>query len=282
MHRAAVLALIVVGCGGGGERATRPPPLAMTTLDGGAPLDTVPPDGPEPSGLSTSPSSDATTRTPESHLPALGLATDPPESTVAPLAAIVDWPVPWPPVRERLMLEYRRLHSDPAATDLTIEPRMIVLHYTGGHSAKGTHGYFSRTRIEDERATLRKGGEANVVSHFVIDRDGTIFRLIPETRMGRHAIGVNHTAIGVENVGDEDRYPLTDAQLASNIALVRDLAARFPIEKLVGHHEIAGLRGTPWYVERVRGYKNAKGDPGKRFMAAVRAGLGDSPLVAPP
>ena len=270
MHRAAVLALIVVGCGGGGERATRPPPLAVAAaVDGGPALD---------SGSLASREGDPSGHDPTGE----GLATDPPESTVAPLAAIVDWPVPWPPVRERLMLEYRRLHSDPAATDLTIEPRMIVLHYTGGHSAKGTHGYFSRTRIEDERATLRKGGEANVVSHFVIDRDGTIFRLIPETRMGRHAIGVNHTAIGVENVGDEDRYPLTDAQLASNIALVRDLAARFPIEKLVGHHEIAGLRGTPWYVERVRGYKNAKGDPGKRFMAAVRAGLGDSPLAAPP
>lgn len=262
MRRAAVLALIVVGCGGGGERATRPPPLAVATaVDGGV---------------------DSADAGPV--LDAAELVIAPPDAAVpdAPLAAIVDWPVPWPPVRERLMLEYRRLHSDPAATDLTIEPRMIVLHYTGGHSAKGTHGYFSRTRIEDERATLRKGGEANVVSHFVIDRDGTIFRLIPETRMGRHAIGVNHTAIGVENVGDEDRYPLTDAQLASNIALVRDLAARFPIEKLVGHHEIAGLRGTPWYVERVRGYKNAKGDPGKRFMAAVRAGLGDSPLAAPP
>lgn len=263
MHRAAVLALIVVGCGGG-ERVPRPPPLpvaAVASVDGGSIADAAPP------------------------LVDAGAIADAPVDAAAPdapLATIVEWPVPWPPLRERLMLEYRRLHSDPAATDLTIEPRMIVLHYTGGHSAKGTHGYFSRTRIEDERKTLRKGGEANVVSHFVIDRDGTIFRLIPETRMGRHAIGVNHTAIGVENVGDEDRYPLTDAQLASNIALVRDLAARFPIEKLVGHHEIAGLRGTSWYVELVRGYKNAKGDPGPRFMAAVRAGLGDSPLAAPP
>jgi hypothetical protein len=200
----------------------------------------------------------------------------------APLATIVDWPVPWPPQRDALMIAYRQRHSDPSATDLVIEPRLVVLHYTGGHSAKGTHGYMSRTKLEEERAALRKGGEVNVVSHFVVDRDGTIYRLIPETRMGRHAIGVNHIAIGVENVGDEKKYPLTDAQVTANVALIRDLAARFPIERVVGHHEVAALRGTPWYVERVRGYRNAKGDPGARFMAAVRAGLGPSPLATPP
>lgn len=266
--RALVLGLIVaIGCGRG-DRAPDKPPIAIA-VDGGtggtgaAPVDggalAGPPDAAAPVAIAT-----------------VDAAVD------APLATIVDWPVPWPAERERLMLAYRRLHSDPAATDLTITPRMIVLHYTGGHSAKGTHTYFSRTKIEAERATLRKGGEAAVVSHFLVDRDGTIFRLIPETRMGRHAIGVNHAAIGVENVGDGDRYPLTDAQVAANVALIRDLAARFPIERVLGHHEVATLRGTPAYVELVRGYKNEKGDPGPRFMAAVRAGLGDSPLAAPP
>ncbi|MEZ4402886.1 MAG: peptidoglycan recognition family protein [Kofleriaceae bacterium] len=208
----------------------------------------------------------------------------PPDAAIdaGPLATIVDWPVAWTAERDRLMLAYRREHSDPAATDLTIEPRMIVLHYTAGGSAKGTHGYFDRTRLEEARATLRKGGAANVVSHFLVDRDGTIFRLIPETRMGRHAIGVNHVAIGVENVGDEARWPLTDAQVAADVALIRDLAARYPIELVVGHHEVAALKGTPWFVERVKGYGNQKGDPGPRFMKLVRAALGDSPLAAPP
>lgn len=200
----------------------------------------------------------------------------------APWATIVDWPVRWPDERDRLMLAYRRAHSDPDATDTTITPRMIVLHYTAGGSARGTHGYFDRTRLETSRASLRRGGEVNVAAHFLVDRDGTIFRLLPETRMGRHAIGVNHVAIGVENVGDEDRWPLTDAQVAANAALVRDLASRHPIELVVGHHEVRALEGTPWFVERVPGYRNRKGDPGARFMAAVRAALGDSPLARPP
>lgn len=259
---AVVVAAIALGCRGGGDsappRVTPVPAVDAGLVDDAAAID-----------LDAAAAIDAA-------LP------DAPAVDAAPAAAIVDWPVAWPPERERLMLAYRRLHSDAAATDLTIEPRLIVLHYTGGHSAKGTHGYFDRTRLEAERAGLRKGGEVNVVSHFIVDRDGTIYRVIPETRMGRHAIGVNHVSIGVENVGDEQKYPLTAAQIAANAALIRDLASRHPIELVVGHHEVRDLVGTPWFVEHVKGYRNAKGDPGARFMTAVRAALGDSPLAQPP
>src|SRR5688572_4376266 len=48
--------------------------------------------------------------------------------------AIIDAPIAWSEQRAELTLEYRRAHSDPAAQDLTIEPRVIVLHYTGGGS----------------------------------------------------------------------------------------------------------------------------------------------------
>jgi N-acetyl-anhydromuramyl-L-alanine amidase AmpD len=158
---------------------------------------------------------------------------------------------------------------------------MIVLHYTAGGSAAGTKRYFDNLHMEKSRTTLAKGGDVNVSAHFLVDRDGTIFRLVPETRMARHAIGVNHVAIGVENVGDEDRWKLTDAQVAANVALIRDLAARHPIELLAGHHEVRALEGTPWFVERDPKYRNSKPDPGARFMAAVRAQLTDLDLRAP-
>src|SRR5690606_30569793 len=116
--------------------------------------------------------------------------------------------------------------------DLEIEPRMIVIHHTGGNSADGTWRYFNRVRMEGAREKLARAGAVNVASHFLVDRDGTCYRLMPETRMGRHAIGLNHIAIGVENVGDRERYPLTDAQLATNARLVRALASRHPITHL--------------------------------------------------
>ncbi len=203
------------------------------------------------------------------------------DASPAAAATIEDWPIAWSDERDQAMVAYRRIHNDPAARDTVIAPRMIVLHYTAGGSAKGTKAYFDRPKLEASRAKLREGGDVNVSAHFLVDRDGTIFRLMPETRMARHAIGVNHVAIGVENVGDEDKYPLTDAQVEANAALVRDLVSRHSIELLVGHHEVRALEGTDWFVERDPTYRNKKPDPGPRFMTAVRAKITDLGLKGP-
>ena len=122
----------------------------------------------------------------------------------------------------------------------------------------------------------------NVSAQFLVDRDGTIYRLQPETRMARHCIGLNHIAIGVENVGDGDRVPLTDAQVAANAALIRDLAARFPITHVIGHSASHAMRAHPYFVERVRGYRNSKPDPGAGFLRDVRARIADLALAGAP
>src|SRR5258708_14067223 len=60
----------------------------------------------------------------------------------APAIAIVDAPMAWNDERARLTLAYRRAHSDPDAADITIDPHVVVLHYTGGHSANATRPAF--------------------------------------------------------------------------------------------------------------------------------------------
>ena len=194
---------------------------------------------------------------------------------------IVDAPIAWSDHRAELTLEYRRAHSDPDAKDIEISPRVIVLHYTGGGSAKATRAYFEPAELEPGRKELRRGGKVNVSSHFVVDRDGTIYRLQPETRFARHCIGLNHIAIGIENVGDGGKFPLTDAQVAADAALVRDLASRYSITTLVGHSEVMRMRDSPLYVERDAGYKNDKDDPGDAFMARVREQVADLKLAGP-
>ena len=188
---------------------------------------------------------------------------------------VVDAPMKWSDERARLTLEYRRQHSDPAAKDLTIDPRVIILHYTGGGSADATRAYFDAPRIEAARGQLAKAGAVNVSAHFLVDRDGTVYRLQPETRFARHCIGMNHIAIGIENVGDEATYPLTDAQVSADAALVRMLAHRYPITHLLGHYEVMKFRDSPYYDERDRSYANDKPDPGERFMSRVRAEVTD-------
>lgn len=199
----------------------------------------------------------------------------------APRASIVDTPMAWSDEREKRTLAYRRAHSDREAATVTIEPRVIVLHFTGGNSAMSTRAYFDNPTIEASRKALARAGAVNVSAHFVVDRDGTIYRLQPETRFARHCIGLNHLAIGIENVGDGARYPLTDAQVAADAALVRELAARFPITHLLGHHEVMGFREHAYYVELDATYKNEKDDPGERFMANVRARVDDLGLAGP-
>jgi N-acetyl-anhydromuramyl-L-alanine amidase AmpD len=136
--------------------------------------------------------------------------------------------------------------------------------------------------MEAARSQLAAAGDVNVSSHFLVDRDGTIYRLMPETRMARHCIGLNHIAIGVENVGDEHRWPLTDAQVEADAHLVRYLAARFPITHLIGHSEAHRLDGKLYFQERDPRYRNSKPDPGARFMKLVRAKLTDLKLQGPP
>ena len=202
----------------------------------------------------------------------------------APKLAMVDAPIAWPPERDAAMLAYRRLHTDPAATDTTITPKMIVLHYTAGGSAKGTKAYFDNLHMEKSRAKLASGGDVNVSAHFLVDRDGTIYKLMPEDRMARHAIGVNHVAIGVENVGDEDKWPLTAAQVAADAALIRDLKSRWPIEILLGHHEVRGLDGTPWIARhdvRIEGRARRMPAPAhrrrRRLSRAAKPGTQPAP-----
>jgi len=202
-----------------------------------------------------------------------------PEAAPAPRLAIAEAPIPWSDERAALTLEYRRLHSDRAAKDLEIEPRVIVLHYTGGGTARSALETFKPARLGTSRPELARGGAVNVSAHFLVDRDGAIVRLQPETRYARHCIGLNHIAIGIENVGDESRWPLTEAQIAADAALVRELARRFRITHLLGHQEAAAFAGHAYFVELVPGYKNAKPDPGARFMKAVREAVADLKLA---
>lgn len=215
------------------------------------------------------------------------IAASPPDA--APKLAIVDAPIKWSAQRAALTLAYRQKHSDAKATDLVITPRVIVLHYTSGGSSKGTREYFDNLEIEASRPELARAGRVNVSSHYLIDRDGTIYRLQPETQFARHCIGLNHIAIGIENVGDEKRWPLTDAQVTANAALVRELAGRFEITHLLGHYEVKELRKHPYptgagsyFVELDPSYKNDKPDPGVAFMKRVRAEVADLALAGLP
>lgn len=97
----------------------------------------------------------------------------------------------------------------------------------------------------------------------------------------RHVIGLNHTAIGIENVGGSNA-PLTKAQLKANEALIRYLSSRYDIEYVIGHYEYPLFVGHPLWKEKDENYRTSKVDPGKSFMRKIRKRLDDLDLQGAP
>ncbi|HEX8302451.1 N-acetylmuramoyl-L-alanine amidase [Sphingomonas sp.] len=139
---------------------------------------------------------------------------------------------------------------------------MIVLHYTGMETARA-----AIDRLRDPTA--------EVSAHYVVDEDGTILRLVDESKRAWHAgrahwrgiKDVNSASIGIEivNPGHEHGYRnFTDAQMSSVVPLVAEIKARHGITRgnVVGHSDVAPAR---------------KQDPGELFnwhaLARLRLAL---------
>ncbi|MFT5686065.1 MAG: N-acetylmuramoyl-L-alanine amidase [Myxococcota bacterium] len=213
---------------------------------------------------------------------------EPEPEPVIPEITIIDKPIPFSEARKEMTRLYLATHwgeqhlTGDLEADITMVPRMVVLHWTAGPTAKGAFNTFSPERLPG-RPELQRAGALNVSAHFVVDRDGTIWRLMPEDRVGRHVIGLNHLAIGIENAGGNKGYPLTDAQVAANIDLVRYLTASWPtITHLIGHMEYQDMEGHPYFQETDPTYRTIKPDPGADFLARVRAEVVDLGLEGVP
>jgi beta-N-acetylhexosaminidase len=154
-------------------------------------------------------------------------------------------PIPYGPERRADMADYAQRHY--GIHDFRLrDPKVIVEHYTATSSFAPVFDYFSRNVPDPELNEL-----PGVCSHYVIDRDGTIYRLVPTSIMCRHTVGLNWTAIGIEHVGQSDAQVMENRrQLASSLRLTRALQGRFGIatRNVIGHNE---NRDSPFHRERV-------------------------------
>ena len=204
-----------------------------------------------------------------------------PEVVAAPACPkpeLVQSPITWNAEREALTLAYRDAHQSSPQGSAEIVPKMVVLHWTGGSSFSGAFYTFDPVRLAG-RPKLADAGALNVSAHFLVDQDGTIHQLLPETTMARHVIGLNHLSIGVENVGGAEGVPLTQAQAAANTALVCWLSTQHDLSHLIGHHEYRQMEGSALFDERDPRYRTVKIDPGDAFMAQVRGALEEQGVV---
>lgn len=148
---------------------------------------------------------------------------------------------------------------------------VLVLHYTDMET-----GAAAIARLRDP--------EARVSSHYVVEEDGTVFRLVPEERRAFHAgvsywrghEALNGRSIGVEvvNPGHSCGYrPFPALQMAALCDLCLGILSRWPIpaRNVVAHSDVAPDR---------------KRDPGELFdwegLAAEGVGLWPSGVSGEP
>lgn len=136
---------------------------------------------------------------------------------------------------------------------------LLVLHYTDTQSAQ-------------DALDILCNKEAQVSSHYVVDFDGTVFKLVDEDDCAWHAgvsywqgnRNVNNISVGIEIVNPGSRFgykPFPKAQMDAVVELCSGIIARHKIKpvNVIGHSDVAPLR---------------KIDPGELFDWKWLAGKG--------
>jgi len=215
-----------------------------------------------------------------------------------------------------------RLLADGRAVDLLLSPntgglfaetpRLLVIHFTSGGSARSSAEWF--------RAAENRSSSA----HLVIDRDGSALQCVPFDTVAWHAgrsqwkgvVGLNRHALGIElaNWGDLTRRgsawvtgagvpiadpvlavhhngnpdgsraaigwePYPEAQMRALTAIARALASTYGIDEILGHDDIAPTRkwdpGPAFDMDRFRTLVlGERGvDDDRRLTVQVASGL---------
>ncbi len=124
--------------------------------------------------------------------------------------------------------------------------RLVVIHGDAGKSDAGTLAWL-------------KDPASMVSYHYLVGRDGTVYRCVPEGRKAWHAGksawkglevqgSVNACSIGVAFANDGTE-PYRDAQYLAGAKLVREILDRYDLDgdDVVGHADVSpGRKTDPW------------------------------------
>jgi beta-N-acetylhexosaminidase len=148
-----------------------------------------------------------------------------------------------------------------------IDPHLIIWHYTESSTFQSVWNTFADDVPDVEFHELPQ-----VCAHFVIDTNGTIYQVVPLDIMCRQVVGLNYTAIGIENVGFSDQQVMGDApQFRAALELTHWLRCldNIPVANVIGHNESLS---SPYYRELVPAFRGQTHlDFNRADMNVVRA-----------
>jgi len=131
---------------------------------------------------------------------------------------------------------YKKLRS----INGTNKPEYIIVHHTGGTDKYPLADTAHHTAEIIEGWHLSKGWDG-IGYHYVIHKDGQVWKGRPESYHGAHARGYNQKSIGIVLSGNFDATLPTDAQTKSLRKLLIDVSEQYgiPSDKVIPHRHVA-------------------------------------------
>ena len=197
---------------------------------------------------------------------ALTILAGPTGAVNAPRPRIVVKPIPFSAERLAETRAYAKRHYGIDTWRLE-HPHVIVEHYTASESFASAYNTFASN-------AENLGELPGVCAHFVVDKDGTIYRLVPPRIICRHTVGLNYTAIGIEHVGTSDAEILANRrQLNASLSLTLWLMSRngIRLRNVIGHNESLT---SPYHRDLYRSWRcQTHADWTRADMQVYRAAL---------
>lgn len=199
-----------------------------------------------------------------------------------PPGEFVDWMLPYEKWEEQDRRLFSNLYGDPSTK---LDPRAIVMHYSTTEWPESIYnGFVAGATMWDGEKFFH--GHPSV--HLVVDKDGTVYQLLPLDRRGTGAYGVDYLSLSIEMVAvDEADLLSRPKQVFASFCLVKWLMQQYdiPAAKVWGHYEVGlGKSVVPEYKDlkdksSPDRYPPEAGreDPGERYMYWLRYWLATQP-----
>jgi len=210
-------------------------------------------------------------------------------AATAAAAATAGSAAPRPPITTKYVTFGAKRKAETAAynkrhygqhTFVLSSPHVVVLHFTAGSSWTSAWNTFNNDSRYESTPGLRE--YPGTSAHFIVCKNGTIIQCLPLNLRGRHAIGMNWTAIGIEMVQEvpsgktghwaDQQILHRPRQIGAVLKLVRYLQGRFKIKtgNVIGH---AMANSSPYFREHMKNTSNHTGDWIKQDVVQLRRRL---------
>lgn len=100
------------------------------------------------------------------------------------------------------------------------------------------HAEASTCSAEDIHRWHKANGWSGAGYHFLVRKDGKVYRLRPENTVGAHASGANADSIGICFEGAYNKETMPDAQLKAGQELLAYLKQKYGISKVQPHRDV--------------------------------------------